>query len=164
MNYLNGILIDPFLKKVTNVNVGTDNILQDMYKHIGCSMVEVVSFGDVNDLWVDEEGLMKGDQRFFKVSDLPFGHHGVIAGRALLLKCGDTGGCESTTLTIEDVTPRITWDKFTHRTSPDLKHDDMIYNADTGLFTDVEKLRRLLGETNQKPTLLDSIKSIHVIE
>ena len=155
---LTGILIDPFLKKVTNVKVGTDYTLQDMYKHIGCSMVEVVSFGDVNDLWVDEEGLLKpsGEQRFFKVSDLPFGHHGVIAGKALLLKCGDTGGTESTTLSIEDVTPRITWDKFTH--------EGMIYNADTGLFTDVKKLRRLLGDTNQKPTLLDSIKSIHVID
>ena len=68
---MTGILIDPFLKKLTNVNVRTENTLQDMYKHIGCSMVEVVSFGDVNDLWVDEEGLLKRDQRFFKVSDLP---------------------------------------------------------------------------------------------
>ena len=76
MNYLNGILIDPFTKKVTNVNVGTDNTLQDMYKHIGCSMVEVVSFGDVNDLWIDEEGLLKRDQRFLRCI-IPFGHHGV---------------------------------------------------------------------------------------
>ena len=34
MNYMTGILIDPYLKKLTNVNVGTDNTLQDMYKHI----------------------------------------------------------------------------------------------------------------------------------
>jgi len=146
MNYLNGILIDPFLKKVTNVNVGTDHTLQDMYKHIGCSMVEVVSFGDVNDLWVDEEGLLKRDQRFFKVSDLPFGHHGVIVGRALLLKCGDSGGTESTTLTIEDVLPRISWD-FTH--------NNRIYNSETGLFTSVEVI---------KTDIVDSIKSIHVID
>ena len=153
---LTGILIDPFLKKVTTVKV--ENDLKDFYRHIGCNLVEVVSFGDVNDLWVDEEGLLKpsGEQRFFKVSDLPFGHHGVIAGKALLLKCGDEGKTESTTLNIEDVTPRITWDKFTH--------NGMIYNADTGLFTNVKKLRRLLSDTNQKPTLLDSIKSIHVID
>ena len=153
---LTGILIDPFLKKVTTVKV--ENDLKDFYRHIGCNLVEVVSFGDVNDLWVDEEGLLKpsGEQRFFKVSDLPFGHHGVIAGKALLLKCGDEGKTERTTLNIEDVTPRITWDKFTH--------NGMIYNADTGLFTNVKKLRRLLSDTNQKPTLLDSIKSIHVIE
>ena len=148
MNYMTGILIDPFLKKLTNVKVDSDKTLTDMYKHIGCSMVEVVSFGDVNDLWVDEEGLMKpsGEQRFFKVSDLPFGHHGVIAGRALLLKCGDDGGTTSTTLTIEDVLPRISWD-FTH--------NNRIYNSETGLFTNVEVIHS---------DIVDSIKSIHVIE
>ena len=146
MNYLNGLLIDPFLKKVTNVKVDSDKTLTDMYKHIGCSMVEVVSFGDVNDLWVDEEALLKRDQRFFKVSDLPFGHHGVIVGRALLLKCGDSGGCESTTLSIEDVLPRISWD-FTH--------DGKVYNSETGLFTEVKVIHS---------DIVDSIKSIHVIE
>jgi len=145
MNYLNGILIDPFLKKVTNVNVGTDNTLQDMYKHIGCSMVEVVSFGDVNDLWVDEEGLLKRDQRFFKVHNLPFGHHGVIAGKGLLLKCGDSGGTESTTLDIEEVMPRISWD---------FSVNGKVYNSETGLFTKVEVI---------KSDIVDSIKSIHVI-
>jgi len=145
MNYMTGILIDPYLKKLTNVNVGTDNTLQDMYKHIGCSMVEVVSFGDMNDLWVDEEGLLKRDQRFFKVSNLPFGHHGVIVGRALLLKCGDNGGTESTTLTIEDVLPRISWD---------FSHNGKVYNSETGLFTSVEVI---------KSDIVDSIKSIHVI-
>ena len=146
MNYLNGLLIDPFLKKVTNVKVDSDKTLTDMYKHIGCSMVEVVSFGDVNDLWVDEEALLKRDQRFFKVSDLPFGHHGVIVGKALLLKCGDSGGCESTTLSIEDVLPRISWD-FTH--------DGKVYNSETGLFTEVKVIHS---------DIVDSIKSIHVIE
>jgi len=151
---LTGILIDPYLKKVTNVKVKND--LKDFYRHIGCSMVEVVSFGDVNDLWVDEEALLKNDQRFFKVSDLPFGHHGVIVGRALLLKCGDTGGCESTTLSIEDVLPRISWD-FTH--------DGKVYNSETGLFTSLEVIRNDIVKTIDKPKdIVDSIKSIHVIE
>ncbi len=160
MNYLNAILIDPFLKKLTNVKVGTDHTLQDMYKHIGCRMVEVVSFGDVNDLWVDEEGLMKRDQRFFKVNNLPFGHHGVIAGRALLLKCGDNGGTEDCTLDIHEVTPRISWD-FTH--------NNRIYNSETGLFTNVEfdtsELRKVFDVHEDRQTdIVDSIKSIHVIE
>ena len=143
---LTGILIDPFLKKVTTVKV--ENDLKDFYRHIGCNLVEVVSFGDVNDLWVDEEGLLKpsGEQRFFKVSDLPFGHHGVIAGKALLLKCGDEGGTESTTLDIHEVTPRISWD---------FEHNAKIYNSETGLFTSVEVI---------KSDIVDSIKSIHVIE
>tara|TARA_R100001443_G_C3271023_1_gene158031 strand:- start:18 stop:497 length:480 start_codon:yes stop_codon:yes gene_type:complete len=159
MNYITGILIDPFLKKLTNVNVGTDHTLQDMYKHIGCSMVEVVSFGDVNDLWVDEEALLKRDQRFFKVHNLPFGHHGVIAGKALLLKCGDNGGTEDCTLDIHEVTPRISWD-FTH--------NGKIYNSDTGLFTRVEVVNSdkvsLNNSSDVSNALIDNIKSIHVID
>ena len=164
MNYLNAILIDPYLKKLTNVNVGTDNTLQDMYKHIGCSMVEVVNltqYSDntcVEDIWVDEEGLMKpsGEQRFFKVSDLPFGHHGVIAGRGLILGSNRKGETISTSLTIEDILPRISWD-FTH--------NGKVYDSETGLFTSIEVIRNDIVKTIDKPRdIVDSIKSIHVIE
>jgi len=157
MNYLNGILIDPYLKKVTNVKVKND--LKDFYRVLDCSMVEVVSFGDVNDLWVDEEGLLKSNQRFFKVHNLPFGHHGVIVGKALLLRCGDNGGTEDCTLDIHEVTPRISWD-FTH--------NNKFYDSETGLFTEVEfdtsELRKVfeVHEDRQKD-IVDSIKSIHVI-
>ena len=147
---LTGILIDPFLKKVNTVKV--ENDLKDFYRHIGCSMVEIVNLTQyidntyVQDIWVDEEGLLKNDQRFFKVHNLPFGHHGVIAGKALMLKCGDEGGTESTTLDIHEVTPRISWD---------FEHNAKIYNSETGLFTSVEVI---------KSDIVDSIKSIHVIE
>ena len=85
MNYMTGILIYPFLKKVTNVDVSPINTLKEMYKHIGCSMVETVNYTHISvieDIWVDEEGLLKpiGEQRFFKVSNLPYLHNGVIAG------------------------------------------------------------------------------------
>ena len=160
MNYMTGILIDPFLKKVTNVNVSPINTLKEMYKHIGCSMVEVVSFGDTNDLWVDEEGLLKSNQRFFKVHNLPFGHHGVIAGRALLLKCDNEGGTTSTTQTIEQVMPRISWD---------FSHNNKFYDSETGLFTEIEfdtsELRKVFDVNEDRQTdIVDSIKSIHVIE
>ena len=151
---LNGILIDPYLKKVTNVKVKND--LKDFYRVLDCSMVEVVSFGDVNDLWVDEEGLLKRDQRFFKVNNLPYGHHGVIVGKALLLKCGDEGGTEDCTLDLHEVTPRISWD---------FEHNGKIYNSETGLFTSIEVIRNDIVKTIDKPRdIVDSIKSIHVIE
>ena len=161
MNYMTGILIDPFLKKLTNVNVKTDNTLHDMYKHIGCSLVEVVSFGDVNDLWVDEEGLLKptGEQRFFKVSNLPYLHNGVIAGRGLILGSTREGETISSSLTIEEVTPRISWD-FTH--------NGKVYNSETGLFTRVEVVNSdkvsLNNSSDVSNALIDNIKSIHVIE
>tara|TARA_R100000084_G_C4524366_1_gene88261 strand:+ start:69 stop:524 length:456 start_codon:yes stop_codon:yes gene_type:complete len=151
MNYMTGILIDPFLKKLTNVKVGTDHTLQDMYKHIGCSYVETVNYTHISvieDIWVDEEGLMKpsGEQRFFKVSNLPYLHHGVIAGRGLILGSDREGGTISTSLTIEEVLPRISWD---------FEHNGKMYNSETGLFTSIEVV---------KTDIVDSIKSIHVIE
>lgn len=164
MNYLNGILIDPFLKKVTNVKVDSDKTLTDMYKQIGCSMVEVVNltqYSDntsVQDIWVDEEGLLKpsGEQRFFKISDLPFGHPGVIAGRGLILGSNRKGETISCNLFIADILPRISWD-FTH--------DGMVYNSETGLFTSIEVIRNDIVKTIDKPKdIVDSIKSIHVIE
>ena len=151
MNYMTGILIDPFIKKVTNVNVSPINTLKEMYKHIGCSYVETVNYTHISvveDIWVDEEGLLKptGEQRFFKVSNLPYLHNGVIAGRGLILGSDRQGGTISTSLSIEDVLPRISWD---------FSHNGKIYNSETGLFTRVEVI---------KSDIVDSIKSIHVIE
>jgi len=164
MNYMTGILIDPFMKKVTNVNVSPINTLKEMYKHIGCSYVETVNYKHISvveDIWVDEEGLMKpsGEQRFFKVSNLPYEHHGVIAGRGLILGGDRQGGTISTSLTIEEVLPRISWD-FTH--------NNRIYNSETGLFTNVEfdvsELRKVFEVHEDRQTgIVDSIKSIHVI-
>ena len=87
-----------------------------------------------------------GEQRFFKVSNLPYLHHGVIAGRGLILGSDREGGTISTSLTIEEVLPRISWD---------FEHNGKMYNSDTGLFTSIEVV---------KTDIVDSIKSIHVIE
>ena len=161
MNYMTGILIDPFIKKVTNVNVSPINTLKEMYKHIGCSYVETVNYTHISvveDIWVDEEGLLKptGEQRFFKVSNLPYLHNGVIAGRGLILGSDRQGGTISTSLSIEDVLPRISWD---------FSHNGKIYNSETGLFTSIEVIRNDIVKTIDKPRdIVDSIKSIHVIE
>ena len=162
---LTGLLIDPFQKRVTKVKVDTTNTLKSMYKHIGCSVVEVVGlirpddiFSDevAEDIWCDEEGLMKprGEQRFFKISNLPYEHHGIIAGRGLILQSDKQGGTVSTSLTIEDILPRISWN-FTH--------NHMIYSSETGLFTEFAKVKAKLYNPNEK-SIVDSIKSIEVIE
>jgi len=155
---LTGLLIDPFNKKVTTVKVDTTNTLKSMYKLIGCSMVEVVSLTQYadDDIWCDEEGLMKprGEQRFFKISNLPNGHHGVIAGRGLILGNGGEGDTISCDLSIEDILPRISWD-FTHK--------NMIYSSETGLFTEFAKVQAKLYDPNEK-SIVDSIKSIEIIE
>ena len=41
---------------ITTVNISEDNVLKDLYREIGCSMVEVVRISEGVDLWCDEEG------------------------------------------------------------------------------------------------------------
>tara|TARA_Y100001963_G_scaffold22759_1_gene29857 strand:+ start:1289 stop:1765 length:477 start_codon:yes stop_codon:yes gene_type:complete len=156
MNYLNGILIDPFQKKVTTVKVDTANILRSKYDLIGCDMVELVNYtytSVIEDIWCDEEGLAvaTGEQRYFKVSDLPNKHHGVIAGKGLILGSDNEGDTISTSLTIGEVLPRISWD---------FSHNNRFYNSDTGLFTEL-KVQVKLYDPNK--SIVDSIKSIRVI-
>ena len=73
-----------------------------------------------------------------------------------MLKCGDNGGTEDCTLDIHEVTPRISWD---------FEHNGKLYNSETGLFTHFEIIRNSIVKTIDKPRdIVDSIKSIHVIE
>lgn len=41
---------------ITTINISEDNVLKDLYREIGCSMVEVVGISEGVDLWCDEEG------------------------------------------------------------------------------------------------------------
>ncbi len=161
-NFINGILIDPFQKKVTTVKVDTTNTLKSKYDLIGCSMVETVNYTHksvIEDIWCDEEGLMKprGEQRFFKISKLPYLHRGVIAGRGLILGSDNEGDTISTSLTIEEVLPRISWDFVDENLG--------IYNSDTGLFTKViiEDITPKPNSRQVESDIVDSIRSIHVI-
>lgn len=96
---LRALLIDPFTKTITETTVSKhdDSLLQDMYRLIGCDTVEVVRYqvqGVEVDIWVDEEGLFKADQKYF----LPYAHPQGLAGKGLVLEHDGRGNCKSTKL------------------------------------------------------------------
>jgi hypothetical protein len=92
-----GILIDVMSKEVREVEFDS---LKDMYRLIDCELVECVAWGCDLDIWVDEEGLLKNDNKgFFSVPTYPepFKGNGLLTGG-----CDEDGRTKSCTMPLED--------------------------------------------------------------
>ena len=69
---VNGVLIDPTSRSVKLVEVSEKVSLKECYKHLECDLIEMANpnstFVDWRDtLIVDESGLLKDGQEFFKI-------------------------------------------------------------------------------------------------
>ena len=93
---INGVLIDPTSRSIKLVEVSEKVSLNECYELLGCNLIEMANpnstFVDWRDtLIVDEEGLLKDGQEFFKIGGQAY------AGKGLLLSTtedGDlTGSC-----------------------------------------------------------------------
>ena len=85
------IYINPKFNTVvqTNLEVKEDNDLEleQCYKLIGCDLVEFVYTRNREILVVDEEGLLKDDQFFFKIKGIG---QEVFAGSGIIIKIDNT--------------------------------------------------------------------------
>lgn len=97
------IKIDVNNKVVSEVEI-QDNI-QHIYNQLECDMFEVVRVDRVNDIYVDEEGLLKlnEDTKFFVYGEYPQ----PIVGHGLIMGHDDKGNSISTTLTVEEVKEKV---------------------------------------------------------
>jgi len=89
---IRAILIDPFKEQVSHVRLV--NELGDIYKTLGCDLITITGLrfgGKQLDLILDDEGLLKSNQKYFKYKlfSQPF------AGKALLVGCDKEGNCAS---------------------------------------------------------------------
>lgn len=79
---MRGFLIDPYKREITEVD--TDAELESLYSLLDCEMVEAVGLSSVDDLWLDENGIMTltADTMFFKVEGLyqPYAGKGLVLG------------------------------------------------------------------------------------
>ena len=99
------ILIDAVNKCCKYVLIEPE--LQSYYKLIGngCTLIEAAyPFQSKNHVYVDEEGFLKPNERVYYK-----GLNGALAGNAIVLGSDSKGNDLSTTLTIEQVTNRITF-------------------------------------------------------
>jgi len=106
-----GILIDTQNRTITEVEVVRNeegSQLPSIYNHVKCSIVEVVSIDDKNDVYVDEEGLLSvnEDTKFFKLKHYPQ----PIAGNGLIMGFDDeTGENGDTNLSVAEVVGMVTF-------------------------------------------------------
>lgn len=86
-NKMRAVLINSTDKTVKDIEISETNTLQDWYKAIGCSMVEVATYinDDRDSILVDEEGLMRTmseSTTFFQYegANQPFFGNGLVVG------------------------------------------------------------------------------------
>ena len=101
---MKAILIDVKTQEVKEVE--HDGEIQNIYNLIDCRAFDIVRIDDVNDIFVDDEGILK-DNLYFEYS----GSENVfkLAGSGLILGVDDEGNSIPPTLTVEDVKGKVSF-------------------------------------------------------
>ena len=85
---IRGILIDPFDQTYSEVELSEDSTFTDAKKHMQLDgPLDVVTLSDDTMVIVDDEALLKNDQRYFKLTEF----HQPLAGRAIIVGYDDEG-------------------------------------------------------------------------
>ena len=99
---MKAILIDVKNQEIKEVE--HDNTLQNIYDLIDCRTFDLVRIDAVNNIFVDDEGILKDNLYFeYSGSDRVF----QLAGNGLILGVDDEGDSTSPTLTVEDVEGKV---------------------------------------------------------
>ena len=99
---MKAILIDVKTQEIKEVE--HDGELQNIYDLLDCRTIDIVKIDDVNDIFVDDEGILTDNLYFeYSVSDRVF----QLAGSGLVLGYNKEGETIGTTLTIEDVKGKV---------------------------------------------------------
>ncbi len=106
---MRGILINPFDQTIKEVVYTGD--YREVYSLIDCSTFDIVRVSDADDMFIDDEGLLK-DNRYFSWSGRNF------AGKGLILGHDDEGETIATTYDLQEVVDRVEWLPEGHRETP----------------------------------------------
>lgn len=96
---MRGILIDPFAKKVSEIE--TSGKLAEIYELLGVELITAVSIGEEHSLFLDDEGLLapKASQEYWQLK----GSNQPYAGKGLILGLDEEGDNIDATMEAEDV-------------------------------------------------------------
>ena len=100
---MKGILINPFDTTIKEVVYTGD--YREIYDLIDCRSFDVAMAKENNDLYLDDEGLLKNNQRYFRMVELGANY----GGKALILAHNDEGESTATTLTLQEVEDMVEW-------------------------------------------------------
>jgi len=98
---MKGILINPHEETITEVEYSGN--YKEIYDIINCRTFDVATIYNTQDIYVDDEGLLIDNQRFFSINDRTFG------GKGLLLSHDDEGETKSTNLDLQIVQDMVQW-------------------------------------------------------
>jgi len=85
---ISGLLIDPFEQTITEVELSENSTFADAKKHMQLDgPLDVVTLSDDTMVVVDDEGLLKNNNRYFKLSEF----HQPLAGRAIIVGYDEEG-------------------------------------------------------------------------
>lgn len=105
------IFIDATQRSISDVTIGQKN--EDIRRLIGGYLDGALRWNDGHILYVDEEGLLKAQRHFFRITlrgdDQPLGGNGVIVGPEEYNSKGNYVGIGAATLTLNYVAALVTW-------------------------------------------------------
>ena len=107
---MKGILINPFDETIKEVVYTGD--YREIYDLVECRTFDVVNIYDTQDMYIDDEGLLINNQRYFSINDRTF------AGKGLLLSHNDEGETTGTNLDLQMVKDMIQWLPEGHKETP----------------------------------------------
>ena len=105
--YTHAVLIDPFNRFVSNIMIKAepDGLVgcKAMYEIINCDLVNCVQLDRKVDCWVDDEGLYRIDQAYFKIDGR------FLAGKAIILSNNQDGDSVKATVDAAEVSGHVEW-------------------------------------------------------
>ena len=109
---MKAILINPFDQTIKEAEYTGD--YREIYSLIDCRTFDCVRLTPHEDMYIDDEGLLIDNQRFFRMVEIGANY----AGKALLLSHDDEGETKATNWTLQDVKDMVEWLPETHRETP----------------------------------------------
>jgi len=109
---MKAILINPFDQTIKETEYTGD--YREIYSLVECRTFDCVRLTPHEDMYIDDEGLLIDNQRYFRMLEIGANY----AGKALLLSHDDEGETKATNWTLQDVKDMVEWLPETHRETP----------------------------------------------
>jgi len=109
---MKAILINPFDQTIKETEYTGD--YREIYSLVDCRTFDCVRLTPHEDMYVDDEGLLIDNQRYFRMLEIGANY----AGKALLLSHNDEGETTATNWTLQDVKSMVEFLPETHRETP----------------------------------------------
>ena len=107
---MKAILINPFDQTIKETEYTGD--YREIYSLVECRTFDCVRLTIENDMYIDDEGLLIDNQRYFSIEGRNYG------GKALLLSHNSEGETTATDWTLQETKDMVEWLPETHKETP----------------------------------------------